>query len=282
MKPVSAQLNTHIQGEVTTLATCWKITRTDGVVMAFTSLDVDFIFDSITYISVVGITPSSVEGKDNMAVQNVDVAGVLHASYISAPDIQAGLYDFAEVEIFKVNYLDLTQGRLLEQRGTIGEIKLQKEMFVAELRGLSQQLQQSIGKIYSATCRAGLGDTDCKVNLASFTFAASVSTVTSTLIFTSSTLSQSAGYFTEGKIIWTSGNNNGLMQDIKEFANTQVVLAEPMPFSIQIGDTFNIIAGCDKTFSTCKAKFSNAVNFRGEPHVPGTDAIMKTSGTLDT
>jgi len=282
MKPVSAQLNTHLQGEVTTLATCWKITRTDGVVKAFTSLDVDIVFDSVTYISIAGITPSSVEGKDNMAVQNVDVAGVLHASYISAPDIAAGLYDFAEVEIFKVNYLDVGQGRILEQRGTIGEIKLQKDLFVAELRGLSQHLQQSIGKLYSATCRASLGDGDCKVNLASFTVAASVSTVVSNLIFTSASLGQSAGFFTGGKITWTSGNNNGLVQDIKEFSNSQVVLAEPMPFSIQVSDNFNIVAGCDKTFTTCKAKFSNVVNFRGEPHVPGTDAMMKTAGTLDT
>ena len=38
------------------------------------------------------------------------------------------------------------------------------------------------------------------------------------------------------------------------------------------GDTFSVVAGCDKKFATCKAKFANALNFRGFPHLPGNDA----------
>ena len=280
MKPISSPLDAHLQQEVTYLATCWKITRTDNVVKAFTTLDIDLIFDSVTYLSVVGISPSSLETKDDMSVQNIDIAGVTSSNYISVTDIMAGLYDFAEVEIFKVNYTDLTQGRMLEQRGTIGEIKLQKQMFVVELRGLAQQLQQHIGDLCSATCRAELGDNKCQKNLTAFTFTTSVTTVTSNLVFIANALTQAAGYFTSGTITWTSGNNIGLSQDIKEFATKQIVLAEPMPFSIQVADTFSIVAGCDKIFDTCKTKFNNVVNFRGEPHVPGVDAIMKTAGTL--
>jgi uncharacterized phage protein (TIGR02218 family) len=32
-----------------------------------------------------------------------------------------------------------------------------------------------------------------------------------------------------------------------------------------------ITAGCDKSFATCKARFDNGINFRGFPHVPGSD-----------
>jgi hypothetical protein len=280
MKPISSPLDAHLQQEVTTLATCWKITRTEDEIKAFTTLDIDLVFDGITYLSIVGISPSSLETKDDMSVQNIDLAGVTSEDYISVTDIMAGLYDFAEVEIFKVNYTDLTQGRILEQRGTIGEIKLQKQMFVVELRGLAQQLQQHIGDLFSATCRAELGDSKCQKNLTAFTFTTSVTTVTSNLVFIANALTQAAGYFTSGTITWTSGNNIGLSQDIKEFATKQVVMAEPMPFSIQAGDTFSIVAGCDKIFDTCKTKFNNVINFRGEPHVPGLDAIMKTAGTL--
>lgn len=281
MKPISPNLDTHIQQEATTLATCWKITRTDNTVMGFTSLDIDLLIDSVTYISIAGFTPSSTENNDSLAVPNMDVQGVMETGYITADDLLAGRYDFAEVEIFKVNYKDLTQGRILEQRGRLGEVRLQKDTFVAELRGISQSLQQSFGQLYSPSCRAILGDSKCQVNLASFTFAATVTTVTSTLIFTADALTQAAGFFTEGFIEWTSGNNNGLKKEIKEFANKQVVLAEPMPFLIQASDTFNAIAGCDKTLSTCINTFNNVVNFRGEPHVPGTDAILKTAGTID-
>ena len=69
--------------------------------------------------------------------------------------------------------------------------------------------------------------------------------------------------------------------EVKEFAATGVVLALAMGKSIQVGDTFDIIAGCDKTRETCQSKFSNIINFRGEPDVPGVDKLLTTAGTLD-
>jgi uncharacterized phage protein (TIGR02218 family) len=46
-----------------------------------------------------------------------------------------------------------------------------------------------------------------------------------------------------------------------------------MSEQVAAGDTFAITAGCDKQFATCKAKFANAVNFRGFPYMPGNDAV---------
>lgn len=281
MRPITPNLNAHLQGEVTTLATCWKITRTDGVVKTFTDLDSDIVFASLTYLSIAGFTPSSVETKDNFSVDNVEVQGMFQTGYITAPDLLAGKYDFAEVEIFIVNYMDISQGRMLLRRGRLGEVTMQKDTFIAELRGLAESLQQTIGELYQPSCRAILGDSECKKVLTSFTFTGTVTTVTSGLIFTSNALTQPAGYFTGGQITWTSGNNNGLKMEVKEFANKQVVLAQAMPYGIQVGNSFQIVAGCDKTHQTCISKFNNIINFRGEPFVPGTDAISKTAGTMD-
>ena len=281
MRPITPNLNAHLQGEVTTLATCWKITRTDGVVKTFTDLDSDIVFASLTYLSIAGFTPSSVETKDNFSVDNVEVQGMFQTGYITAPDLLAGKYDFAEVEIFIVNYMDISQGRMLLRRGRLGEVTMQKDTFIAELRGLAENLQQTIGELYQPSCRAILGDSECKKVLTSFTFTGTVTTVTSGLIFTSNALTQAAGYFTGGQITWTSGNNNGLKMEVKEFANKQVVLAQAMPYAIQVGNSFQIVAGCDKTHQTCISKFNNIINFRGEPFVPGTDAISKTAGTMD-
>lgn len=281
MRPITPNLTTHLQGEVTTLATCWKITRADGVVKTFTDLDRDIVFASLTYLSIAGFTPSSVETKDNFSVDNVEVQGMFQTGYITAPDLLAGKYDFAEVEIFIVNYMDISQGRMLLRRGRLGEVTMQKDTFIAELRGLAESLQQTIGELYQPSCRAILGDSECKKVLTSFTFTGTVTTVSSGLIFTSNALTQAAGYFTGGQITWTSGNNNGLKMEVKEFANKQVVLAQAMPYAIQVGNSFQIIAGCDKTHQTCISKFNNIINFRGEPFVPGTDAISKTAGTMD-
>ena len=281
MRPITPNLTTHLQGEVTTLATCWKITRADGVVKTFTDLDRDIVFASLTYLSIAGFTPSSVETKDNFSVDNVEVQGMFQTGYITAPDLLAGKYDFAEVEIFIVNYMDISQGRMLLRRGRLGEVTMQKDTFIAELRGLAESLQQTIGELYQPSCRAILGDSECKKVLTSFTFTGTVTTVSSGLIFTSNALTQAAGYFTGGQITWTSGNNNGLKMEVKEFANKQVVLAQAMPYAIQVSSSFQIIAGCDKTHQTCISKFNNIINFRGEPFVPGTDAISKTAGTMD-
>ena len=45
------------------------------------------------------------------------------------------------------------------------------------------------------------------------------------------------------------------------------------------GDQFDIIAGCDKLFSTCKSKFSNALNFQGFPHIPGDGFALSHAGS---
>jgi uncharacterized phage protein (TIGR02218 family) len=34
-----------------------------------------------------------------------------------------------------------------------------------------------------------------------------------------------------------------------------------------------VSAGCDKSAATCRAKFSNLLNFRGFPHLPGEDWV---------
>lgn len=278
-RSISSALKTHFEGEVTTLATCWKLTRRDGTVKGFTDHVQDITFESVTYSATSGFAPSAVQAKDNFSVDNMDVQGILDSNEISEPDLQAGVYDFAELEIFMVNYEDLTQGDLFIKRGWLGEVKLERGQFVVEVRGLAQKLSQNIGRVYTPTCDAILGDSRCGVTLASFTTAFTVATVTSNGIFTTTVDPVTNTYFKGGKVIWTSGNNNGLEMEIKEFIDGTLQLALPMGKTIQVGDTLNAVAGCNKTRATCRGKFSNLVNFRGFPDLPGQDKIFETSST---
>jgi uncharacterized phage protein (TIGR02218 family) len=40
---------------------------------------------------------------------------------------------------------------------------------------------------------------------------------------------------------------------------------------LAVGDSFLLQAGCDRRAATCQTKFSNFLNFRGFPHIPGED-----------
>lgn len=172
MKTVSAGLATHLAGASLTLATCWKIKRRDGTVLGFTAHDRDLVFDLgdgdglVTYMASTGFTRSRIENAAGFAVDNLDVQGVLDSSAITAADIRAGRYDFADVRIFEVNYGDLGQGALLLRRGQIGQVRAAGVMFVAEVRGLLERYAQEVGELYSAACRADLGDARCAVRLA--------------------------------------------------------------------------------------------------------------------
>jgi uncharacterized phage protein (TIGR02218 family) len=173
MRVISPQLEAHFEGGMTQLATCWRITRQDGAEIGFTDHDQLITFNSVDYDSIAGFTPTTVESKSNMSVDNLDVDGQLYPSKITEEDLLAGLYDYAEIEIFVVNYVDLTQGKLVVKRGRLGEVTLNSQMFQAEVRGLTQHLSQTIGEVFSPSCRAILGDSRCKVALVGFRGSAS-------------------------------------------------------------------------------------------------------------
>ena len=279
MKSISDELKTHLAQEVTTLATCWKVTRRDGTVMGFTDYDAELIVDTVTYQATTGFTPTAVESSAALNVDNLDIEGLLDATTITEQDILAGKYDFAEVEVFLVNYADTSQGRMMLRTGWLGEVRLRGGQFVAELRGLSQQLASHVGEHYAPGCRADLGDARCKINLASYTVTGSVTASDSRVQFADSERTEGGSYFAAGKVTFTSGGNAGLSMEVKAYGNGIFSLALPMPHTIKAGDAYTAIGGCDKTFETCIQVFNNAVNFRGEPHVPGTDKILETSAT---
>lgn len=279
MKNISAGLQSHLSGEVLTLATCWKLTRRDGEIFGFTDHDRALTVGGVAYEARAGFTPTAVVASAALNVDNMDIEGMLDSAFITEADVLAGLYDFAEIEIFQVNYANLSQGSVFLRRGWLGEITLRNQRFVAELRGLTQKLSQHIGDFYSPACRAELGDGRCQVNLAGFTHSGTMDSAASRQSCKDAARSEASGYFAGGKLTFTSGENGGLSMEIKEFRDSIFTLVLPMPYDIAPGDHYTAVGGCDKTFVACIEKFDNALNFRGEPHVPGLDRMLETAAT---
>lgn len=281
-RTLSNDLKAHFGSENTTLASCWKITRIDSTVMGFTDHVENIVYDSVTYVATSGFQPTDILQRDDMSVDNMEVAGILDSSYITESDIQAGRYDFASVEIFLLNYSNLTHGRMLIKKGWIGEVTVKRGQFHAEIRGLAQKLNQNIGKIFSPSCNAILGDTRCAVTVSGYTSnAITVTTVTDNRTFVTNATITDSTLYKSGELTWTTGNNANLKMEVKEFnQDSEITLVLPMPYTIQTGDTFTVVQGCDKSLSTCKNKFNNILNFRGFPDLPGQDRILETNGTF--
>jgi len=278
MKTQSPALAAHTQGGTTTLAYCWKVTRTDGATFHFTSCDVPLLFEGDLYEAATGFTPSAIASKADLSVVNLEVAGMLSSDSITEDDLLAGRWDGAQVEIFEVNYKDLTQGRRIMGGGKIGDVTAGKVAFQAELRGLTQALQQPFGQVYDAACNAILGDARCGVDLPALEVAGTVTSASSLRSF-GTALAQADDYFGGGVVAWLTGLNAGLRMEVQTFAAGAFVLVLPMPYVIAAGDTFTVVPGCRKRFTEdCVGKFSNAVNFRGFPHIPGNNRVLGDAG----
>jgi uncharacterized phage protein (TIGR02218 family) len=284
VKTASVALKAHMARGTTTLAWCWKVTRTDGQVFGFTSVDKDLVIAGVTYAAATGVTPSQIESSADLSVPNLELQGFLDSEAITEEDLIAGKWDGAAVEIFEVNYADLTQGSMTLRAGVIGQVNAGALQFTAETRGLAQALQQPIGRVYAAACGANLGDARCTVDLGPFTVTGAVTSTTSRRNFADSSRTEADDWFGTGVVTWTSGANAGVSMEVGAFAASGGVftLWLPMVADIAVGDTYSAVPGCRKRRTEdCKGKFNNVVNHRGFPDVPLNDLVIGNATAAD-
>ncbi len=276
MKTISTALQEHLGGELTTLVELVKITRTDGVIKAFTTHDADLVVDGVTYKADGSFSPQDLNSAASLKAERFEIAGVLDSAVISDTDLKAGLYDHARIDFYVCNWADLTQGVIQLRRGWIGEVLLEDGRYTAELRGFHDLLQRRIGETYTPECRYDLGDSRCGIDLAALTVTGSVTGATSASVFSDTARTESDGTFAYGKLTWTSGANQGLGMEVQDWNATDktFTLWLPMPNAIATGDGYSVYPGCDKRLACCRDTFNNVINFGGFPHLPGVGKIL--------
>jgi uncharacterized phage protein (TIGR02218 family) len=280
MKTLPSGMQAHLDSGATTLCWCWTLLRGDGVVQGFTDHDTNVIFGGVTYMAVAGFTASEIDSTLGLAVDNLSVLGALSSDTLNEADLAAGLYDNAAISIWRVNWASPDQ-RVLMRQGNLGEVKRGATAFTAEVRGLAAALNQATGRVFGFSCDADLGDGRCTIDLTNAAFHGTGAVVAAfdARRFTVSGLGAFAdGWFGGGKLAWTSGANAGRAMDVKRHGvsgtNVTIELWQAMSEAVATSDAFAITAGCDKQFATCKAKFANAINFRGYPYMIGNDAVI--------
>ncbi len=287
MRQLPSGLEATLASGTTTLCWCWKLTPRDGTPLGFTDHDRDLAFDGLTYRAATGFTGSDMQSSLGLSVDNLEVTGALSSLALTEDDLLAGRYDDASVEIWAVDWSDPVQ-RLLLRSGNLGEVRRGEVGLTAEIRGLAHRLNLTKGRNFEYGCDAILGDARCGVNLADPAFAGT-GTVTTTVDdwrFRVSGLDSFAdGWFRDGLVTWSGGGNGGRQSEVKahhvDASGVEIELRQLLPVAVAAGDGFAIVAGCDKQFSTCRSKFANSVNFRGFPHMPGNDFVVRYPNSND-
>lgn len=276
MKDISPALEAHLALPLTTIATCWKATLDNGTVLGFTDHDRPLEVDGVVYISTAGYTASDVGTKNNLDVDDLEITGLLIGPSITEADLRAGLWDNAQIEIFQVNWADLSMGIMKMRVGWLGVVNQGRGIFKAELLGLMWRLQSTLVESTSAACRADLGDARCGVDLDALAVSGVVDGFsTTTLTLDDATRTEGVNEFAGGTVTFTSGANDGLTFEVKSSAVGDFTLQLPPPYTVAPGDTYSIEPGCDKARETCRDRYSNIVNFRGEPFLSGNDRLMQ-------
>lgn len=251
-----------------------KITAKNGDVFGFTNHDKYLTYESITYKPAPGL-----ENLDQYYTANAEVSSAnFDLAFVDFDEdyVKTGVLDNSDYQILVVAYDNLAAGHLVQDKGKLFATKWDQEKLQNETMGFQRDIAKPLGVQTSAYCWHDLGDDEnthkpglCGVDLADFT----VSTVEVTNVdlqfmeFSITSLSKPNGFATNGRVVWTTGNNQGLVNHIKVQDNQLVTLSLPTNFPIQVGDTCNIIAGCNKTMNDCKNKFNNVINFGGTPFI---------------
>jgi len=280
MSGVDADLAAHLATGATRIARCWALTRKDDVVLGFTDHDRVLEFEGVRFEAASGMTASALQTSTGLSVDNAEATGALSHDSLSETDIIAGRFDGAEMQVWLVNWTDVSQRQMIF-RGNLGELRRSGGAFEAELRGFAEQLNQNHGQLYQGPCGAILGDAACGFDLSQTGFHADlvVEQVEDSTRFAFSAFPDvEEGWFARGQLVVHSGAGAGLQglikSDLIAGGLRHVELWQAVQAEIAPGDQIYLSAGCDKRPETCKHKFSNFINFRGFPFIPGEDWLM--------
>lgn len=266
-----------VDKDLTTIAICWRIERRDGLALGFTSHDRDLDIGGLRYRAAPGMLPSAIALSDGFEADGLDVEGALTLDAISGDDLSAGRWDGAAVTVFMVDWEDSGAPAIALARGELGDVRVRRNGFEAELRSSVAALERPVAERTSPECRAELGDKRCRVDMAGRTRLVRIVAVSSPTVIDVAT-ETTPGAYRYGRARWLSGRNCGLEVEVAGCEASRLTLRDSPHYPAEAGDLIEIAEGCDKRFTTCVGRFGNGLNFRGEPHLPGMDLLTRYPG----
>lgn len=262
-------------GELTSMAMCWRLERKDGAGLALTSHDKRLNSEAIDYEPAPGMMPAAVSRSLGLEPHSGEVAGALSSDALEANDLALGRWDGASARLTAVDWQVPEAAPIQLIAGEFGSVAIDGDSFAVDLVGAAAKLEEPVCPATSAECRAQFGDKKCRVDLAGRTLMAIVLSSSDGELTLDRTFDDR---FVLGRLRYMSGANCGLSTTILTVDGAVIQVRDLPRAPIEIGCRVELREGCDKRFQTCSERFANAVNFRGEPHLPGNDLLTRYPG----
>ena len=275
-------------------ARCWKINVPKSppllvrITDAYEQLYIrEHILDYQTYLysPMDGGEGSAKRRVNDFASKNRELKGLISSDLVAASDLRAGFYIGAEVDEFLVDtrlpwlgYVDHAKYRVLG-------VTFDGQLWELQIGDKVELLSEPSGEYWGPTCRVELfsqGPGKCNASQTGLVRTATIKTSgtppTRTTFELNISTVMTTGFYDDGQLFWNGGKNAGLISMIKSnFSNTFITIQTPVPFTPEANDPISFLPGCNKqpgisdANGHCKNKFSNLVNFQGEPYIPGRD-----------
>lgn len=254
------------------VATFWRIYRKDGLTLGFTSHDRDLWFDGVLHRAAPGMVPSSIRLSSDLSSDTAEAQGALSHDTISAGDLSDGRFDGAEIEMGAVDWETLESSTLYS--GTIDSVAEEGTQFSAELHSSKAVLASDPIPRTSSGCRAEFCGPGCTLSRSHFMREAKVISSDPATGSVDFGLANPADYLF-GFVRWIDGPLGGLVSQVHAAGAGGLTIDPRFEAALPPGTRALVSEGCDHTLATCHARFGNAINFQGEPYLPGNDLLTQ-------
>ena len=280
MKTLNNILHNSLDNTVTTLAICWKLTLETGISICLTNHGDDILFENQIYMAQGGFNLKNFNDYNTTKNSSLEIHTFLQHNSITEEEVISGKYDHALIEVFHIDYTNINAGKIPIINGKLGKIIIEDGRFIGTIYGYKYLLNSTITDLYSPTCRAEFCDNKCQLNINNFITPGTVESIIDNWNFIGNDNRLQSDKYNFGLIRFTSGKNRDLTFNIRNCDNEGYIsLLLPTPYHVEIGDSYDIIEGCDKHFETCTQRFNNSTNFRGEPYIANIENLYNTNVT---
>ena len=238
----------------------------------FTSCDKNVVFNGQIYKNcqfIDDISFNDLDRIDNITIRfinndNIELERLLNSKiviYLSAIDAQNVIMKAGNIAC---------QNAVAIFSGFVENIMTNGELLEIAVGSNVAKLNYSNSSLFSPICRECLGSIKCGVNLENYYKASGtvLEVISLDCIVGNHRENRNVpvGYYKYGTIKFLSGKLRGFTIQIKDEVDGKIYLLHNTKL-VEIGDSYEIYAGCNKTLSVCKNKFNNVVNFSGEPYI---------------